>query len=43
MGTAKIMDRACKATGKYKDWYNIQNEDSNDQKNIYLGQYVWEK
>ena len=41
--TAKIMGRAGKATGKYKDWYNIRDEDSNDQKSIDQGQYVWEK
>lgn len=35
--TAKIMGRACKATRKYKDWYNIQDEDSNVQKSIDLG------
>ena len=32
--TAKVMSRAGKATGKYKDWYNIQDDGSNEQKSI---------
>ena len=37
------MSRAGKATGKYKDWYNIQDDGSNEQKSIDMRQYIWEK
>ena len=41
--TAKVMSRACKATGRYKDWYNIQDDGSNEQKSIDMRQYIWKK
>ena len=40
---AKVMSRAGKATGKYKDWYNIQDDGSNEQKSIDMRQYIWKK
>ena len=36
--TAKVMSRAGKATCKYKDWYNIQDDGSNEQKSIDMRQ-----
>ena len=41
--TAKVMSRAGKATGKYKDWYSIQDDGSNEQKSIDMRQYIWKK
>ena len=41
--TAKVMSRAGKATGNYKDWYNIQDDGSNEQKSIDMRQYIWKK
>ena len=41
--TAKVIGRAGKITGKYKDWYNIQDGESNEQKSIYLSQCIWKK
>ena len=39
--TGIIISRAGKATGKYKNWYNIKN-DSNEGKSIDLGSLEWE-
>ena len=41
--TARITGRAGKATGKYKNWYNVQDNESNEQRSIDLGQYIWKK
>ena len=41
--TAKIMSSAGKAIGKYQDWYNIQDDGSNEQKSIDMRQYIWKK
>ena len=41
--TARIPGRAGKATGKYKNWYNVQDNESNEQRSIDLGQYIWKK
>ena len=41
--TAKVIGRAGKATGKYKDWYNVQDGESNEQKSVDLSQYIWKK
>ena len=35
------MSRAGKATGKYKAWYNIKNE-NNEERSIDLGSLEWE-
>ena len=39
--TDTIMSRAGKATGKYKTWYNIKNE-NNKERSIDLGSLEWE-
>ena len=39
--TGTIMSRAAKATGKYKTWYNIKNE-NNEERSIDLGSLEWE-
>ena len=39
--TDTIMSRAVKATGKYKTWYNIKNE-NNEERSIDLGSQEWE-
>ena len=41
--TAKVIGRAGKATGKYKDSYNVQDGGSNEQKSTDLSQYIWKK
>ena len=39
--TGRIISRAGKATGKYKTWYNIKNE-NNEKRSIDLGSLEWE-
>ena len=39
--TGTIVSRAGKATGKYKTWYNIKNE-NNEERSIDLGSLEWE-
>ena len=39
--TGTIMSRAGKATGKYKTWYNIKNED-NEERSIDICSLEWE-
>ena len=39
--TGTLMSRAGKATGKYKTWYNIKNE-NNEVRSIDLGSLEWE-
>ena len=40
---ARVIGRAGKVTGKYKDWYNVQDDGSNEQKSIDVSQYIWKK
>lgn len=40
--TGTILSRAGKATGKYKSWYNIRNE-NNEERSIILSRFEWEK
>ena len=40
---ARVIGRAGKVTGKYKDWYNVQDYGSNEQKSIDVSQYIWKK
>ena len=40
---ARLIGRAGKATGKYKDWYNFQDDVSSEQKSIDVNQYIWKK
>ena len=35
---ARVIRRAGSATGKYKDLYNVQNDESNEQKSIDVSQ-----
>ena len=37
---ARVIGRAGKVTGKYKDWYNVQDDGSNEQKSIDVSQYI---
>ena len=39
--TGTIMSRAGKATGKYKTWYDIKNE-NNEERSVDLGCLEWE-
>ena len=39
--TGTIMSRAGKATGKYKTWYTLKNE-NNEERSIDLGSLEWE-
>ena len=41
--TVRITGRAGKATGKYKNWCNVQDNESNEQRSIDLGQFIWKK
>ena len=40
--TGTVLSRAGKATGKYKNWYNIRNE-NNEERSIDLGSIQWQK
>ena len=40
---ARVKGIAGKVTGKYKDWYNVQDDGSNEQKSIDVSQYIWKK
>ena len=37
-----IISRAGKASGKYKNWYNVRNE-NNDERSIDLERHEWQK
>jgi len=39
--SAKVLGRAGKATGKYKHWFNVQDESNNEQKSVDLGSLPW--
>ena len=40
---ARVIGRAGKVTGKYKDWYNVQDDGSNEHRSIDVSQYIWKK
>ncbi|KAL5015625.1 hypothetical protein ScPMuIL_007295, partial [Solemya velum] len=39
---ATIIGRAGKATGKYRDWFNVKDEVTNEQKSVDLSVLTWE-
>ena len=38
-----VLGRAGKVTGKNKNWYNVQETESEKQKSVDLGQLQWKK